>query len=156
MVIQKSIEETVTDMVTEIISDSEDLFLVKVILKGNTGTQKLIVLLDGDRGVTIDQCIMVSRALSAQLEDLDPIDDKYMLEVSSAGIDFPLQSLRQYQKNVGRTLKVTLNEGGDISGTLLEVKDDTIVLQEQKKKETVEHSINLNDISKSMVLVSFK
>lgn len=143
-------------MVEAIIADEPALFVVNVILKGNPGNQKLIVLLDGDEGITIDQCSKVSRGLSAELEEKDLIDGKYHLEVSSAGIDFPLQSIRQYQKNIGRSLKVTMMSGDVYTGELAEVSDDFIVLNEQQKKESIEHKISLSEIDKSMVLVSFK
>lgn len=145
-----------TGIVEEIISEDSTLFVVKVILKGNSGSQRLIVLLDGDQGINIDRCSKVSRALSAILEEQDLIDDKYHLEVSSAGLDFPLQSVRQYKKNVGRSLKVDLLDGSNVSGELKDVNDDLIVLEEKQKKETKSHEINFSEIEKSMVLVSFK
>jgi len=156
MVTQKPVEQAVEEMVNGIISSDTELFLVKVILKGNSGNQKLIVLLDGDNGVTIDQCSTVSRELSGMLEEQDLISGKYFLEVSSAGLDFPLQSVRQYRKNIGRSLKVFLLDGKDISGELKEVTEDNIVLEEKKKKESIQHDIKFNEINKSMVLVSFK
>ena len=116
----------------------------------------MIVLLDGDEGITIDQCSQVSRELSGLLEETDLIDGKYFLEVSSAGLDFPLQSIRQYYKNVGRSLKIDLADGSQVSGELKTVEDDKIVLEEKVKKEVITHEINLSDIKKSMVLVSFK
>ncbi|MEQ8472918.1 MAG: ribosome maturation factor RimP [Marinoscillum sp.] len=156
MRVGKQIEEEVTGIVEEIISEDSTLFVVKVILKGNSGSQRLIVLLDGDQGINIDRCSKVSRALSAILEEQDLIDDKYHLEVSSAGLDFPLQSVRQYKKNVGRSLKVDLLDGSNVSGELKDVNDDLIVLEEKQKKETKSHEINFSEIEKSMVLVSFK
>ncbi len=143
-------------MVERFITDAPDLFIVKVILKGNPGSQKLIILLDGDQGVTIDQCSKVSRAVSAELEENDLIDGKYFLEVSSAGLDFPLQSLRQYKKNVGRSLKVTTFEGEEIEGKLKEVIDNRITLEVSSKKTTELKEIEIDKLSKSMVLVSFK
>ena len=156
MGVGKKIEEEVQHMVEGIIAGDPSLFLVNVILKGNSGNQKLIVLLDGDEGITIDQCSQVSRELSGLLEETDLIDGKYFLEVSSAGLDFPLQSIRQYYKNVGRSLKIDLADGSQVSGELKTVEDDKIVLEEKVKKEVITHEINLSDIKKSMVLVSFK
>lgn len=156
MVAGSKIEEDVHHMVQGIIEADPSLFIVKVILKGNSGNQKLIVLLDGDEGVTIDQCGQVSRELSELLEEQDLIDGKYFLEVSSAGLDFPLQLERQYRKNIGRSLKVDLQDGQSFSGELKIVGEDKVVLEETVKKEIVTHEINFSDIKKSMVLVSFK
>lgn len=156
MVAGRKIEEEVHQMVEEIISDDPALFIVKVILKGNQGNQKLIVLLDGDEGITIDKCSKVSRRLSEWLEEQDLVDGKYFLEVSSAGLDFPLQSIRQYRKNIGRSLKVDLENGESVTGELKEVSEDLIKLEEKKKKEVLNHEVKVSDIKKSMVLVSFK
>lgn len=98
----------------------------------------------------------MSRSLAAQLEEKDLIADKYHLEVSSAGVDFPLQFVRQYQKNVGRSLSVTLKDGSKLEGELKEVQNELIMLDEKKKKETVRHTIKLEEIDKSIVIVSFK
>lgn len=156
MLVVKPVEEEVTQIVNEIITDDPQLFIVKVILKGNPGSQRLIVLLDGDQGVTIDQCSLISRKLAAVLEERDLIDDKFFLEVSSAGIDFPLQSIRQYKKNIGRSLKVELTDSTEVKGELKEVKETGIVLEEQLKKSVEQHEISFSEINKSMVLVSFK
>ena len=156
MAATKGVEEKVREKVERIIADDPDLFVVDVILKGNHGNQKLIVLLDGDEGVNIDQCSKVSRSLSADLEEEDLIDGKYLLEVSSAGLDFPLTTLRQYKKNIGRSLKVTLSSGDQLEGELTQVDEATIVLQKKVKKNFEQHEIKLQDINKSMVLVSFK
>lgn len=143
-------------MVQEIIAEDESLFLVKVILKGNAGNQKLLILLDGDEGIGIDECSFVSRKLSEQLEELDLIDGKYMLEVSSAGLDFPLSSERQYRKNIGRSLKVDLKNGETVSGELKDVNSECVTIEVVEKKTTKQLQLAFNDISKSMVLVSFK
>lgn len=151
-----NVVEEVKQMVEGIISNDPTLFLVDVKLKGNQGSQRLIVLLDGDSGITIDQCSEVSRSLAAQLEERDLIDGKYHLEVSSAGVDFPIQFVRQYQKNIGRSLTVTLKDGSKLEGELKEIQNGLIVLEEKKKKEKIRHEINLEEIDKSIVIVSFK
>lgn len=156
MVVARPIEEEVFQIVQGIISSDPALFIVKVILKGTVGNQRLIVLLDGDQGVTIDQCGSVSRKLAEVIEERGLIEDKYFLEVSSAGVDFPLQYVRQYKKNIGRSLKVDLKDGTTVSGELQEVNDEMIVLVEKVKKETKSHQVKFNEINKSMVLVSFK
>lgn len=157
MIASMNVEAEVKQLVEDIISNDPSLFLVDVKLKGNQSNQRLIILLDGDEGVTIDQCSNVSRSLSGLLEEKDLIDGKYYLEVSSAGIDFPLQMVRQYQKNKGRSLKVTLKNGSKLEGELKEVQNGLIVLEEKKnKKEVVQHSIPMEEIDKSIVLVSFK
>lgn len=152
-----SVEEQVKQIAEEAIIDDESLFLVGVKLKGNPGNQKLLVWIDGDEGVTIDQCVMVNRKLSATLDELeDLIPGKYQLEVSSAGIDYPLQFLRQYKKNVGRSLKVTLKDGREVKGELTGVEENGITLVEEIKKLKKEVNLNFDEVEQSKVLVSFK
>lgn len=126
--------------------------MVDVTLKGHAGNQRLTVTLDGDKGVQIDQCVEVSRKLGSQLEEMNLIDGKYTLEVTSAGLGEPLKMVRQYQKNIGRNLEVRLIEGGDISGKLVEVNEDGIVLEAKDEKR----ELNFKEIDKSTVAVSFK
>ena len=88
--------------------DSEDVFLVEV--KVNPGNN-IIVFLDADNGVTIEKCIQINRALYKQIEEagLFPNGD-FSLEVSSPGVDEPLKLHRQYKKNIGRKVEVTMND----------------------------------------------
>ncbi|MDW3196409.1 MAG: ribosome maturation factor RimP [Cytophagales bacterium] len=151
--VEKQVE---TILLEEILKEDEDLFLVEVSHKGNSGNSKLQVLIDGDQGLDIDRCARVSRQLGAQLEELDIIPGKYTLEVSSPGIDQPLKLKRQYVKNIGRSLKVELNDGEKKEGVLTAVEDEHFELEVMNKKEKVISTIALSDVKKSKVIVSFK
>ena len=152
-----SVERQVENLLNEVILDQDkDLFLVEVSHKGNSGNSKLLVLIDGDQGINIDRCARISRQLGAQLEELDIIPGKYTLEVSSPGIDQPLKMKRQYVKNIGRSLKIELNDGEKKEGVLTAVQDEQFMLEELKKKEKVISTIALSDVKKSKVIVSFK
>ena len=139
-------------MVEQIISETPELFVVDISLKGNKGTQKLVIKMDGDNGIGIDQCASISRQLGARIEEQDLIQDKFILEVTSAGLDSPLRIPRQFAKNVGRSLKVVMNDGDELEGKLKDFQDG--VLQLEVEDETKE--INSKDIEKSVVVVSFK
>lgn len=151
--VEKQVEKLLTE---EILSQEEDLFLVEITHKGNSGNSRLQVLIDGDQGLDIGRCAKVSRQLGAQLEEMDLIPGKYNLEVSSPGIDQPLKLKRQYVKNIGRSLKVELNDGEVIEGLLKSVKEEQFELEIEKKKEKVVSSIAMSDVKKSKVIVSFK
>lgn len=151
------VEEQVKQIVEESIKDDKSLFLVGVKLKGSPGNQKLLIWIDGDEGVTIDQCVAVNRFVSAILDEQeDLIPGKYQLEVSSAGIDYPLQFYRQYKKNVGRSLKVSLKDGSEVKGELIAVDEKGITLLEASKKAEREVMISFEEMEQSKVLVSFK
>ncbi len=139
----------------------ESHFLVEVKMEAIASKTKILILIDADQGVTIQACAKVSRKVSEELEANEMIGDAYVLEVSSPGVDFPLSSMRQYQKNIGRELKLTLITSTEVSGKLLELDDEKIKLlvkkKEKGKKATEEELfIPFAEIKKSIVQVSFK
>jgi len=138
----------------------ESFFIVDVISKGVSGKTKFLILLDGDKGVNIDDCADLSRKLAGEIELEDLIDFAYVLEVSSPGLDHPISSKRQYIKNIERRLKVKLSSETIVEGQLRSVSEDEIVLATEKKvdkKKVIEEtSIPFSDIEKANVLVSFK
>ncbi len=145
--------EAISKLVENILSDYPDLFLVDVTLKGNPNNQKLIVLVDGDPNVNIDDCAEISRKLGLQIEEGEIISGKYILEVSSPGIDTPLKLPRQYTKNVGREVKMELESGGQLKGKLHKVEGDQIVVLEKKSGKEVD--LKIQEIKKTNILVSF-
>jgi ribosome maturation factor RimP len=159
-----TIKEHLEVLVAPLLEDG-NCFLIDIIIKSSKVSQKVTILVDSDEGITIQQCTSISRRLAKQLEELEIFSEAYTLEVSSPGLDQPLVLPRQYQKNVGRNLKVTLNTGEIIQGSLTEANQDNIVLQlplpKKKTKIPVEESslirtVSLNEISKAMIEISFK
>ncbi|MBK1439300.1 ribosome assembly cofactor RimP [Parapedobacter sp. ISTM3] len=155
---EHSIENKVKALVEDKIADREDLFIVSIKMHPNG---KLEVLVDGDQGVSIQDCAAISRHVGFHLEEEDVIAHAYRLEVSSPGIDASFTSVRQYQKNVGRNIQVKLQDGGQKEGKLLEVADEYIVIMEEikeKGKKAVEqqNSIPFESIKTAKVLISFK
>jgi ribosome maturation factor RimP len=153
------LEEKLTEIVNKYIGESEDLFLIKIIVKGKEPLQRVLVILDGDNGVSIDKCAEISRKLGAELEETNFFENAYHLEVSSAGIDSPLESKRQYAKNVGRGLKISLNDDATLEGKLITVEEDGItVLKKKLKKEKEAQTLKIpfEEIKKTLVTVSFK
>jgi len=131
------------------------LFLVDLKIKP---TNNIKVFLDGDNGVTIDAVSKINRSLYKQIEEsgLFP-DGDFSLEVSSAGVDEPLKFLRQYHKNIGRLVEVTLNEGNPVEGVLKEATETGITVEETlgRKKEKKETVIPFHNIKKTVVQISF-
>lgn len=134
-------------------------FIVDVIVSSRTGPQKVMVIVDGDNGISIDDCATISRQLSKTLDESPLLNERYMLEVSTPGLDQPLKLKRQYKKNIGRKLRVKLQDK-IVEGKLLEVKEEKISLGQEigvgKNKEIVPIEIQFSEIDKSFVLVSFK
>lgn len=152
------VENRVIELVEEKIADRPDLFIVSVRFLNNG---VLEILLDGDNGIAIEDCVQVSRHVGYHLEEENVIDRAYRLEVSSPGIDSPLLLNRQYEKNVGRDVKVKLLDGTKKEGQLLSVTDSAMSIEEKvkekgKKAVLVQTEIPLDQIKETKVLISFK
>jgi ribosome maturation factor RimP len=97
------------------------------------------VLLDSEKGVTVENCIKISRAIEHQL---DRDEEDFALEVSSYGVFSPFKILLHYTKNLGKEVEVYLNEGKNFKGLLNKIKtsdsestfDSIEILQKKKKK----------------------
>ncbi len=118
------------------------------------------IFLDDDKGITIEKCTSLNKALYKYIEEsgLFP-DGNFSLEVSSPGIDEPLKLFRQYKKNIGRKVEVLLNDGTKTEGKLLNVSDEEIVIEEKtgKRNKTAikTTTILFNQIKYTKVLITF-
>jgi ribosome maturation factor RimP len=153
-----NIEKRVKALVEEKIADKPNLFLVDVKMHSNG---KLVILVDGDNGIGIDECVAISRHVGFHLEEENVIEKAYNLEVSSPGVDAPLTFLRQYVKNVGRNLAIKMADGTKREGKLSALAEDAIIIEEKikekgKKAELIESVIPINQITETKVLISFK
>ena len=134
-----------------IINEFPQLFLVDLIVTGISGKQCVLVLIDGETGLSIEMCSLISRKFSSRIEEEDLIEGAYNLEVSSPGVDRPLSLPRQYKKNIGRELKIETLEGEVFEGKLKEIEEQTIILSLKERDETM----FLDKIKKAKVLTSF-
>lgn len=151
-------KEKVYDLLVEALSDKPSVFLIDLTITDNF---KIIVTLDDDKGVVLQDCIDISRAVES---NLDREEQDFSLEVASVGVGSPLKMVRQYKKNVGRTLIVKL-ETETIEAELVEANDNFIILswkaREPKKlgkgKETVQKrkEIPYTEIREAIVTVTF-
>jgi len=145
--------EEITKSIERLLSDEKELFLVDLVLKGTIGNQKLLVILDGDNGVNIDDCGRISRALGNFIEENNLIQERYFLEVSSAGLDHPIKLERQYKKNIGRTVKVKTTDLIEVEGLLLDSDKEMIKVRVEKVGDKV---IMVKNIKETKILVEFK
>ncbi len=146
----------IEEFVRNLIGTAGDLFLIEVKI---TPANKVIVLLDGDNGVTIDDCTKVNKALYKFIEETNLFGGDFSLEVSSAGVDKPLKLLRQYKKNIGRKVEATLIDGSIIEGKLVDVNTEDITIEEKSGKANKmimkKTTILFNQIKDTTVLITF-
>ncbi len=156
---QMTFKEKVFELLTVALEEYPDLFLIEMVI---SDSNKINVILDGDNGVNLQDCINISRAIEHNL-DRETVD--FGLEVSSAGVSSPLKLIRQYKKNIGRNLKVKTISHGEIEAKLTDADEEGATLswkaREPKKigkgKETVEKTVKIPyvDIKESVVIISF-
>lgn len=132
---------------------NDDVFLVDLAVKpGN----KITVLIDRIGGLNITDCVDFSRFLEGSL---DREKEDFELSVSSPGADAPFKVLKQYEKNIGRKVRITTNDNQILNGILLKLEGNTIEIEPEKSKKTkitVPNTIALNNIKEIKVIISFK
>ncbi len=152
------LKDEVTALLEEALKEDESLFLIDFSI---TPDNKINIILDGDIGVTLQDCMNISRAIEHNL-DRDAVD--FSLEVASAGATAPIRMARQYKKNIGRKLEVKTQDGS-FEGNLIGATSDNITLEWKarepkpvgKGKVTVQkkQEIAISDIQEAKVVLKF-
>ncbi len=120
-------ENRIKELAEEYLKDTDQFLLEVKIRKGN----RILVTIDGDRGVSIDDCVGLSRHIEGHL---DRDEEDFELEVSTGGADQPLRTYRQYPKHVGRKLKINMKDGTVITGELMSVNPEFLEIKQQGDK----------------------
>lgn len=151
--------ELIQNHLSEFLAQREDLFLVDLKI---SPSDDITVILDGDQGVSIQDCLDASRAIEF---NMDREAHDFSLQVMSAGLSEPLVLPRQYKKNIGREIEILTNEDKKISGALTAADDEKITLTFHYRKAkavgkgkvdvTEERQIPLKEIKKALVQVKF-
>jgi ribosome maturation factor RimP len=106
--------------------------LVEVELAGSSRKLLIRIFIDKENGVTLDDCGKFSRALSALLDVEDPVPMAYVLEVSSPGLDRPLKALKDFQRSIGKLVRIItkskIGEQNVFTGRLTGVEAENITL----------------------------
>jgi len=152
-------QEIIKKLVDEALEENENLYLIELSFLANN---KILVEVDGDKGVNLKECMRISRHVD---QDLDREEEDFSLEVTSVDITKPLKINRQYIKNIGKTLKVKTVDNQKFEGTLKNVEDNEIFLEWKarepkpigKGKVTVEKSavIAFKNIQEAKVKIIF-
>lgn len=132
--------DTIQELALRII-ESEGLELLDLEFKMGKTRGLLRIFVDKAGGVALADCENVSRQLSAVLDVKDLIPNAYVLEVSSPGIDRPFRTDRDYERSLGKAVKVQYSVGEQQSetvvGTLLEVNDQEIMIRREERMQSI-------------------
>ena len=121
-------EGRIADVIRPVITAAGmDLESVRVSAAGRRRVLRVVV--DSDRGVSLDDAAAISRDLSAALDTVTVMGDfPYTLEVSSPGVDRPLTEPRHWRRATGRLVQVTANDAGSITGRVVAADSDGVTL----------------------------
>jgi ribosome maturation factor RimP len=148
MMVKADIENTIEQYLVD-----QPVFLVEVLVKkGNV----IDVFIDGDKGVTIDDCVRITRLIESKFDR--EIED-YELRVSSPGIERPFVMNRQYNKYLEREITVITKENIKKEGILKSISGDGIELAikpGKKEKEIKMEKIQFSEIKEAKAVISFK
>jgi len=152
MISKSSIIELINDKL-----ETDGYFLVSVEVKP---TNAIYVLIDGEKGVSIDYCVEISRLIESSF---NREEEDFSLEVSSSGLGSPFKVLRQYKKNIGKEVEVLTNEKVKITGILADVNEDFFIIHEEKEiktekkkeKTVITHNFGYNDIKSVKEIIRF-
>ncbi len=157
--IDMDFRKKVEELLSEFLKEREDLFLIDLKI---SASDDITVILDGDNGVSLQDCLDASRAIEF---NMDREEHDFSLQVMSAGLSEPLSTPRQFQKNVGRDIEVLLNDSSEVEGELVKVDEEkvTLLLRYRKPKEIgkgkmdveEEREIPYSEIKKALVAIKF-
>ena len=141
------------------LEERQDLFLISFdVTDGNA----IKIIIDGDNGVLVEDCMFISRAIE---HNLDRDEHDFALEVASVGATTPFSHQRQYKKNIGRLVEIKAIDNQKFEATLTAANDDEITLNWKarepkeigKGKVTVQKEVILpyKDIIETKVKIKF-
>ena len=126
-----------------------------VVIDGRARPPRITVIADGDDPLDLDTIATLSRSASALLDDLDRVRDRYVLEVSSPGVDRPLTSEKHFRRARGRKVEIALSDGSQLTGRVGETREHTIALVVRAGREWTVREIPLAEVVKAVVQVEF-
>ena len=155
---QKMFRTTVEKLLKEGLEQKQNLFLIDLTI---TEDNSIKVVIDGDHGVTVEDCMFISRAIE---HNLDREEQDFSLEVASAAYNSMERSFLRKKKNIGRTLELKTNDKV-IEADLIEATDNNIKVQWKsrepkpvgKGKVTVQNEAEIayKDIVEAKVMIKF-
>lgn len=120
--------ERVVRELAEELATASGLDLVEVAVKGQGSRQLVRIKVDRKGGVDLAACQDLSRAISARLDEVDPVPGRYTLEVSSPGVTHPLEGRRAFERVEGRMVRVLRQEAPELTGAVRAADDEAVVL----------------------------
>lgn len=150
----------IVNRVREILSpltEKKKIEIIDVTYKREGHRMVLRILLDKEDGITVDECSEINNQLSQMLDVENILDEHYILEVSSPGLDRPMKSQEDFKRALGKNIKVTTYapiDGKNVFiGKLLGIAESTIVMEDA---EGISTEIPKEKIARAKQEITFK
>lgn len=150
-----SLSEKITELVQPAVEGAG--FFLEDVHVLSPGSHRIITcIVDGQTPLNLDQVTSVSRNISELLDTADFMGETaFTLEVTSPGVDRPLTLPRHWQKNVKRLVKVVNLDGSVVSGRISAVEESHVILIEDIKGKSKEHTVAFADVKRATVEIEF-
>lgn len=155
---KKKITEIAAEMMADFIAaEGYELYNIEFVKEGKDWFLRVYVdMASGEGYIGTEDCEKVSRFLSEKLDEEDPIEQNYYLEVSSPGMDRPLLTKAHYERYVGSEVEIRLYKGKDgtknIQGVLDSIEGETVTVTDHDNKKW---ELELAEIAKANLAVIF-
>ena len=150
-----SLSEKITELVKPAVEKAG--FFLEDVHVLSPGKHRIITcIVDGQTPLNLDQVTSVSRDISELLDAASFLDETpFTLEVTSPGVDRPLTLARHWQKNLSRLVKVVKLDGSIVNGRITTVEELHVLLTEDIKGKSKEHTVQFSDIKRATVEIEF-
>ena len=149
-----SIYQSVADLIKPTL-EGNGIELVDIEYKKTGRIRVLRVFIDKNQGVTVHDCQELSREIEDLIEIHELIDDHYVLEVSSPGLDRPLKKAADFRRNKGKRIQIKtyspINNKKENVGTVIDFVNGTLFLED--KKDILK--ISLTEIAQARLIIKF-
>jgi ribosome maturation factor RimP len=128
-----------------------------VVIDARARPPRITVIADGDTALDMDTIAALSRSASSLLDAVKSIEGRYVLEVSSPGVDRPLTNEKHFRRARGRKIELALSDGTQVTGRVGEMRDHTLslVVHDDRARDWTVRPVSLDEILKAVVQVDF-
>lgn len=139
------------EQLIEPVLEAQGIELVELALSGNDRRRMLRLFVDRPEGISVGECAGLSRSLADVLDTHDPIQGSYTLEVSSPGLTRALETPRDFERALGKLVKIVCRDGSLLVGTLTEAVGSGLIVDVEGDKT----SLSLDDVAKANLHFEF-
>ena len=149
-----ALKDSIADLIRPVVEDAG--FFLEDVFTSNPGNHRIVTcMVDGLKPLSLDEVTVVSKEISALLDDSPLLTEAFTLEVTSPGIERPLTLPRHWAKNLTRIVKVLLKDDTEVSGRLTEFDENRAILIENIKGRMKTHEVNFSEIKRAHVEIEF-